>query len=119
MNLIFSKEKSNAPKYATGSKPYVIDVNKILLRLKKNSDGQMENTSVYLMNLILKEEFEFAKKKKKSSIQYINPSISVELVKNIKKELLSLEIEIKKSFLLDNDSLKRLHKHVDQVIKIK
>jgi hypothetical protein len=119
MNLIFSKERLNIPKYASGSKPYVIDVNKILLKLKKNSEDNLENTSVYLMNMVLREEFEYAKKKKKTSIYYINPSITVDLIKNIKRALGDLEIEVKKCFLVDNDSLKKIHKHVDQIIKIK
>ena len=39
------------------------------------------------------------------------------MVKNIKKALPSMDIHIKKYFLVDVDSLKKLHIHVDQVIK--
>jgi hypothetical protein len=117
MNFVFSKEKVNLPKYASGSKPYIIDVNKLLLKIKNKGPDGLVNTSAYLMNLVLQEEFEFAIKKRKTCIYYINPSISLETVKNIKKALPSMDIEIKKYFLVDDDSLKKLHRHVDQVIK--
>lgn len=117
MNFVFSKEKVNLPKYASGSKPYVIDVNKLLLKIKSSKPDSMENTSIYLMNLVLQEEFEFAVKKRKTCIYYINPNISLDMVKNIKKALPSMDIPIKKYFLVDDDSLKKLHRHVDQVIK--
>jgi hypothetical protein len=117
MNFVFSREKVNLPKYASGSKPYVIDVNKLLLRIKNRDTDGMVNTSIYLMNLVLQEEFEFAIKKRKTCIYYINPSISLDTIKNIKKALPSMDITIKKYFLVDDDSLKKLHKHVDQVIK--
>lgn len=117
MNFVFSTEKVNLPKYASGSKPYVIDVNKLLLKIKNRDPEGMENTSIYLMNLVLQEEFEFALKKRKTCIYYINPSLSLDMVKNIKKALPSMDIVIKKYFLVDDDSLKKLHRHVDQVIK--
>lgn len=119
MNFIFSKEKANLPKYATGSRPYVIDVNKILLKIKGSKSEDSVNTSAYLANMILQEEFEFAIKKKKTCIYYINPSVSLETVKNIKKALPSIGIEIKKYYLVDDGDLKKIHKHVDHVIKPK
>lgn len=117
MNFVFAREKTNIPKYASGSRPYVIDISKILSRMKKSSPDGMLNTSIYLMNLVLQEEFQFAIKKKKTCIHYVNPTISVETVKNIKKALPSMDITVKKYYLVDDDSLKKLHKHVDQVIK--
>lgn len=116
MNFVFSKEKNTVPKYALGSKPYVIDINKLLLKVNKGNANGLMNTSIYLMNMVLREEFKFAMKKRKTCIYYINPSLSLDIVKNIKKVLPELEIEIKKYFLVDDDSLKKLHKHVDQVI---
>jgi hypothetical protein len=117
MNFVFAKEKSAIPKYAAGSKPYVIDITKILSKIKKTSQDGMMNTSIYLMNMVLQEEFQFSLKKKKSCIYYINPSLSLDVVKNIKKALPSMDIAIKKYFLVDDGSLKKIHKHVDQVIK--
>lgn len=117
MNFVFSTERANLPKYASGTKPYTIDVNKILSRMKTGDPEDMVNTSIYLINMILQEEFEFALRKKKTCILYINPSLSYEKIKNIKKALPELGIEVKKYFLVDDDSLKKLHKHVDQVIK--
>ena len=120
MNFIFSKEKTHIPKYASGSKPYVIDTDKIFNKvLKKKSKDDLANSVIYLANMILMEEFEFALKKKKTSIFYINSSISLDLIKNIKKLMPSIGIEVKKYFLLDDSEFKKLHKHVDQVIKIK
>ena len=117
MNFVFSKEKVNLPKYVSGPKPYVIDVNKLLLKIRNRNPDSMEKTSIYLMNLVLQEEFEFAVKKRKTCIYYINPSGCLDMVKNIKKALPSMDIHIKKYFLVDVDSLKKLHIHVDQVIK--
>jgi 3-dehydroquinate synthetase len=117
MNFIFSKEKVPVPKYVSGSKPYIIDVNKILLRIRNRNTDSMQNTSIYLMNMLLHEEFEFALKKKKTSILYVNPSLSLESLKNIKKALPGMGIDVKKYVLVDDESLKKLHRHVDQVIK--
>lgn len=117
MNVVFSKEKVVLPKYVTGSKPYVIDINKLLLKIKNRDPEGMMNTSIYLMNLVLRQEFEFAVKKRKTCIHYINPSLSMDVVKNVKNELFSMEAPTKKYFLVDDDSLKKLHRHVDQVIK--
>lgn len=117
MNFVFAKERVNIPKYASGTKPYVIDVNKILSKMKKGDSSGMVNTEIYLMNMILQEEFEFSLRKKKTCIYYVNPTLSYETIKNIKKALPGMGIEVKKYFLVDDDSLKKLHKHVDQVIK--
>lgn len=120
MNFIFSKEKVQAPKYAIGTKPYIIDTDKIFNKiLKRKSKDDLSNSVIYLANMVLMEEFEFALKKKKSSIIYINSSLSLELIKNIKKLLPSIGIEVKKYFLVDDMESKKLHKHVDQVIKNK
>lgn len=120
MNFVFSKEKATAPKYILGSKPYVIDTDKIFNKvLKKKSKDDLSNSVVYLVNMILMEEFEFALRKKKSCIFYINASLSLDIVKNIKKLLPSLGIEVKKYFLLDDQELKKIHRHVDQVVKIR
>lgn len=117
MNFVFAKEKFSIPKYASGSRPYVIDVNKILSKLKKPGPDGMLKTSEYLMNMVLKEEFEFSLKKKKTCIYYINPSLTLDVVKNIKKALPGMEIHVKKYFLVDDNSLKSIHRHVDQVLK--
>ena len=117
MNVIFSKERVNIPKYASGAKPYVIDVHKLLNKMGKQGNTDLLNTSVYLMNMVLRQEFETSIKKKRTCIYYINENLSLDVIKNIKKALDDLEIQVKKYFLVDNDSLKKLHKHVDQVIK--
>jgi hypothetical protein len=117
MNFVFARERVNIPKYALGINPYVIDVNKILSKMKGTDSPIMINSKIYLMNMILQEEFEFSMRKKKTCIYYVNPHLSHETIKNIKKALLSLGIEVKKYFLVDDDSLKKLHKHVDRVIK--
>lgn len=117
MNLVFATHRSNIPKYVSGSKPYVIDVTKILSKMKNSKSEENLNAKAYLMNMILQEEFEFSLRKKKTCIYYINPSITYETIKNIKKALPSMGIEIKKYFLVDDDSLKKLHKYVDQVVK--
>jgi hypothetical protein len=119
MNFVFSKEKTVLPKYVSGSKPYVVDINKLLLKIKKGNPDALMNTSIYLVNMLLIGEFEFAAKKRKTCIYYINPSLSIDVVKNIKKVLLDLGIDIKKYFLVDSEGLKKLHKHVDQVITLR
>lgn len=117
MNFVFAKEKFGIPKYASGSRPYVIDVNKIMSKLKKPGPDGMLKTSEYLMNMVLREEFEFSMKKKKTCIYYINPSLNLDVIKNIKKALPSMEISIKKYFLVDDGLPKTFHRHVDQVLK--
>lgn len=117
MNFVFAREKVNLPKYTTGTKPYVVDVNRLFMKIKPSGSEETINTSIYLMNMILQEEFGFAAKKRKTCIYYINPSLNLDTVKNIKVVLPNLGIEVKKYYLVDDDSLKKIHKHVDQVIK--
>lgn len=117
MNFVFATYRSNVPKYVSGSKPYVIDVTKILSKMKRTSSDDTMNAKIYLMNMILQEEFEFSLRKKKTCIYYVNPSLTYDIIKNIKKALPTMGIEIKKYFLVDDDSLKKLHKYVDQVVK--
>lgn len=119
MNFVFSRERITLPKYASGQRPYVIDVNKIMTKVKGSKSSDMLNTSAYLINMILQEEFEFALRKKKTCVCYVNPSLSLDTVKNIKKALPGIGIVVKKFFLVDTDELKKIHKHVDQVIKPK
>lgn len=119
MNFVFAKQKVSLPKYATGVRPYTIDVNKILLKVKGSKSEETVNTSAYLINMILQDEFEFALKKKKTCILYINPELSLDVIKNIKRVLPILGMDVKRFFLVDSDEMKRLHKHVDQVIKPK
>jgi hypothetical protein len=119
MNFVFSKQRISLPKYVTGAKPYTIDLNKILLKVKGAKSDDIINTSAFLINMILKEEFEFALKKKKTCIFYINPYVSLDTVKNIKKTLPDLGLNVKKFFLVDENELKKIHRHVDQIIKPK